>query len=359
VVDELEKPDVGSSPVRIWVVEPALVSVSPSSPNVPINLAAGLVLSLLAGIGGAALRSILDTRLRSQEDMERVSGKPMLGMIAFDPEARKRPLLVHMDSRNPRSEAFRRIRTGLMFANVEGSAQTVIVSSAGPSEGKSVTTSNLAIALAESGFRVLLIDCDLHRPRVATYMGIEGGAGLTDVLIGRASLEDVIQRWGRDQLFVLPAGRQPPNPSRLLGSATMQELHRVLDRHYDYILIDSPPLLLTTDAAVLSRTLAADVVLVGAYGKTKKQDLAAAVRSLDSIDSQVLGVVMTMTPAKTMESYGSGDYGYGYGEEDRFNKRKAKKRTKRRPMSSRPTPVREAPSPPVKSAPSRKPARKK
>ena len=222
----------------------------------------------------------------------------------------KRPLIVHADPRNPRAESFRSLRTNLQFVNIEGGPRSFVVSSAGPGEGKSTTTANLAISLAETGASVALIDGDLRLPKVAEYLAIEGGVGLTDVLIGRAELVDVLQKWGSGRLYVLPSGRIPPNPSELLGSAAMATLLSTLTAQFDYVLIDAPPLLLVTDAAVVSK-LAGGAILVAASGATKKQELAGAVRALESIGSRLLGIVVTMLPTKGPDSYGYGTYTYG------------------------------------------------
>ncbi|WP_022890736.1 polysaccharide biosynthesis tyrosine autokinase [Agromyces italicus] len=311
VVNDLEKPEgEGASLVKIETIQPAVVPAKPSSPNVPLNIALGALIGLALGIGIAVLRSVLDTRIHSLHDIAQVTDKPLLGGIALDPEAKKRPLIVHADPRNPRAESFRSLRTNLQFVNVEGGPRSFVISSAGPGEGKSTTTANLAISLSETGAKVALIDGDLRLPKVADYMGIEGGVGLTDVLIGRAEIVDVLQKWGRGKLFVLPAGRIPPNPSELLGSAAMARLLEQLTAQFDYVLIDAPPLLLVTDAAVVSK-LTGGAILVAASGATKKQELAGAVRSLEAIGSRLLGVIVTMLPTKGPDSYGYGAYTYG------------------------------------------------
>jgi succinoglycan biosynthesis transport protein ExoP len=312
VVNDLEKPNGADavSPVKIATTQPALVPGKPASPNVPLNIALGLLVGLAIGIGVAVLRSILDTRIHSLHDIELVTDAPMLGGITFDPEASKRPLVVHADPKNPRAESFRSLRTNLQFVNVEGGPRSFVVTSSIPGEGKSTTTANLAIALAETGARVALIDGDLRLPRVAEYMGIEGGVGLTDVLIGRAELADVLQKWGKGKLYVLPSGRVPPNPSELLGSAAMARLLASLTEQFDVVLIDAAPLLLVTDAAVLSK-LCGGALLVVASGRTKRNELAAAVKALERVGSQLVGVVITMLPTKGPDSYGYGQYSYG------------------------------------------------
>jgi len=311
VVSELEAPvGGGASLVKIETIAPAIEPTGPSSPNVPLNIVLGLLVGLAVGVGIAVLRSVLDTRLHSSHDIALVTDKPILGGISVDPDTKKRPLVVHAEPKNPRSEAFRSLRTNLQFLNVEEGPRSFVVTSSVPGEGKSTTICNLAIALAETGARVALVDGDLRLPKVADYMGLEGGIGLTDVLIGRAELDHVLQRWGRGQLFVLPSGRIPPNPSELLGSKSMARLLATLGEEFDYVLIDTPPLLLVTDAAVVSR-LTGGAIVVAASGRTKRNELAAAARALDHIGSNLLGIVVTMMPVKGPDSYGYGQYGYG------------------------------------------------
>lgn len=310
VVNRLEKPDGDTaSLVKVETIAPALVPTSPATPRVPLNVAVGIIVGLALGLGIAILRSVLDTRIHSLHDIEAATEAPVLGGISLDPDAKKRPLIVHADPRNPRAESFRSLRTNLQFIDVDGSSRSFVVSSAGPGEGKSTTTANLAIALAETGARVVLVDGDLRLPRVADYMGIEGGVGLTDVLIGRAELVDVLQQWGTGKLFVLPSGRTPPNPSELLGSQAMQRTLEALADAFDYVLVDAPPLLLVTDAAVVSR-FTSGVLMVAASGTTKKPQLTAAVEKLEAIGSRLFGVIVTMLPSKGPDSYGYGAYSY-------------------------------------------------
>jgi capsular exopolysaccharide synthesis family protein len=313
-VVDLETPlGGGPSPVKMTTSDPAVPSDNPSSPNTPLNLALGLLVGLALGVGAAVLRSVLDTRIHGPHDIEALTESPIIGGIAYDPDAKKRPLIVHADPRSPRAESFRTLRTNIQFVNAGAGPRTYVVTSSLPGEGKSTTTANLAIALAESGASVVLVDGDLRLPRVADYMAIEGAVGLTDVLIGRAELIDVLQPWGRHRLAVLPAGQVPPNPSELLGSEGMRRLLDELAGVYDYVLIDAPPLLPVTDAAVLSK-LTGGVVVVSAAGRTRKAEFTAAVRSLDNIGSRVLGVILTMLPTKGPDSYGyGGAYGQYYG----------------------------------------------
>jgi polysaccharide biosynthesis transport protein len=300
------------SPVRLTLVQQASVPQQPVSPNVPLYIALGTVLGLALGVGIAVLRETLDTRIRNERDVHAVTDVPIIGGIVFDPKANERPLIVQADPLSPRAESFRTLRTNLQFLDTDRTRRMFVVTSSIESEGKSTTAANLAIALADGGARVLLVDADLRRPMVANYMGIEGAVGLTDLLIGRAELQDVVQRWGRKDLFILPAGSIPPNPSELLGSTAMLSTIEELGRVFDLVIFDAPPLLPVTDAAVLARTVGGAIVVV-ASGRTHRGHLEGAIAALSNVDAPVSGVVLTMLPTKGPDAYGYGRYGYGYG----------------------------------------------
>lgn len=305
--------DITSGQVSVNVLREASVPQVPISPNANLNLALGLLIGLAIGVGLAVLLEVLDTRIRGQRDVEALTASPIIGGIAFDPNAAARPLIVQDDPHSPRAEAFRTLRTNLQFLDIEPGARSFVVTSSVPGEGKSTTSANLAIALADSGARVVIIDADLRRPKLADYMGLEGAVGLTDVLIQRASLSDVLQPWGRRGLNVLPAGSVPPNPSELLGSRAMQSLVHALEQEFDVVLIDMPPLLPVTDAALVSK-MTKGALVVAAAGKTDRAELQGALAALENVGAKVSGVIITMLPTKGPDAYGYGRYGYGgYG----------------------------------------------
>ncbi|WP_322409918.1 polysaccharide biosynthesis tyrosine autokinase [Microbacterium invictum] len=345
-VETIETPNGSeTSPVRLTRVKDALPPLAPSSPNVMLNLALGGLVGLALGIGAAVLRTILDTRVRSARDVEQVTDRPLIGAIPFDGRVKERPLIVHADPLSPRSESFRALRTNLQFLDMDGRSSFVITSSV-PSEGKSTTTINLAIALADAGKRVALLDTDLRKPKVAEYLGIEGGAGLTDVLINRVRVGDVMLPWGGRSLYVLPAGKVPPNPSELLGSAQMHTLLEVLERDFDVVLCDAPPLLPVTDAAILAKATSGAILIV-ASGQTNRHQLSGAVEALQTVGAKIAGLVMTMVPTRGPDayySYGAG-YGYGYGyfqEQPTKGRQRGKTTGKRRsgtPVASAPVPA--------------------
>ncbi|MBN9216090.1 MAG: chromosome partitioning protein [Microbacterium sp. SCN 70-200] len=340
----------GTSPVRLTRVSDAQPALSPSSPNVPLNLALGVLVGLALGIGVAVLRTVLDNKVRNPRDAEQITAAPSIGAIAYDPKAKDRPLIVHADPLSPRAESFRALRTNLQFLDMGGRASFVITSSI-PSEGKSTTTINLAIALADAGKRVALLDTDLRKPKVAEYLGIEGGVGLTDVLIGRARVGDVMLPWGGRSLFVLPAGKVPPNPSELLGSDQMATLLEVLERDFDVVLCDAPPLLPVTDAAILARATSGALLIIAA-GKTTKHQLTGAAEALQTVGAKLAGFVMSMVPTRGADSYYSAygyGYGYGYGAYTQEKPKGKAKKAKDGAAARRTTPVAAVPHEPSMS----------
>jgi len=312
VVEQLEKPTSGGpAPVKVSVIQPAALPSTPTSPRPTLNLALGLLVGLAVGVGGAVLRETLDTSVKSPEQAEELVGAPMLGAISFDPNAPKNPLVVHTAPNSARSEAFRQMRTNLQFVDIEHALRSVVVTSSVPGEGKSTTTCNLSLSLAEAGVRVILLEGDLRRPRVAEYMGLEGAVGLTSVLLGRVPLEDALQSWGDGALRVLPSGPLPPNPSELLGSAGMEELLRRLEGLADIILIDAPPLLPVADAAVLG-AMTSGVLMLVRSNRTNIEQVKRATTTAKAVGATVLGVILNAVPTSGPDAYAYG-YGYGYG----------------------------------------------
>lgn len=345
-VERLETPSgVQTSPVRLSRVKDALPPPTPTSPNVPLNLSLGGLVGLALGVGAAFLRARHDTRIRAPRDVELVTDRPIIGSIAFDPKAKERPLIVHADPLSRRAESFRAVRTNLQFLDMGGRSSFVVTSSV-PGEGKSTTTINLAIALADAGKRVALVDADLRKPKAAEYLGIEGGAGLTDVLIRRARIGDVMLPWGHRSLYVLPAGKIPPNPSELLGSAQMRALMEILEREFDVVLCDAPPLLPVTDAAVLAKVTSGAIVVVSA-GRTNRHQLKGAVDALDTVGAKIAGIVMTMVPTRGPDAYYHGyGGGYGYAEEPVDGRRGRRGTARRRGSAREPASVPAPSSPP-------------
>jgi polysaccharide biosynthesis transport protein len=314
VVDRLEA-QVGAdkSLVNLSIVRPATVPISPSSPSIPLDLGLGALGGLLGGLVVAFLWQALDTRIHSEREVRAVTQAPLLAGIIKDSRSAKAPLIVHSDPHSPRAEAIRSLRTNLQYVDFESSKRIVVVTSSVPTEGKSTVAANTAIALAELGRSTVLVDADLRRARIAGYMGIEGGVGLSNALIGEVPLDDALQEWGTSgRLHVLPAGRVPPNPSELVGSERMERLLRRLEQDFRYVIVDAPPLLPVTDGAALSRMADGAVVVVRA-GRTRVDQLRQALESLANVDAKVLGVVLNMLSPRGPDSYGA--YGSYYYEE--------------------------------------------
>jgi capsular exopolysaccharide synthesis family protein len=306
-VDRLESPNRdGASPVRLSVVTPATAPATPDSPNTRLYLVLGVLVGISFGIGISFLRSALDTRVRGEAHVRSLTNASILGGISFDADAAKKPLLTQVQQQSPRAESFRQIRTNLQFAHVSHNSKSVVVTSSLPGEGKSTTAVNMAIAMAQAGQRVLLIDADLRRPMVGEYLGLDPNAGLTTVLVGHGRLEEMLQQWGTGQLFVLTSGQIPPNPSELLGSSTMAELIAVVEQEFDAVVIDAPPLLPVTDAAILAQRVGGVVLVVGNRQVTSN-DLQKSLSALEMVDADVLGVVINKLPPKDPNTY---TYGY-------------------------------------------------
>ena len=313
VVTNLETVDpTVASPVKLSVIQPGQTAKSPASPRPLLNLALGALIGLALGFGVALLRENLDLRIRSVEDVPDKDGEVnVLGGIVFDETADSNPLIVHTSPKSTRAEAFRQLRTNIQFVEAAEGRKSIVVTSSIPSEGKSSTIANLAIAMADTGAKVLLIDCDFRKPKMHKYFSVEGAVGLTNLLIGQVKQGDVIQRWGRKNLDLLPAGQVPPNPSELLGSEAMKKFLAKAEKDYDVVLLDSAPLLPVTDAAILSK-MTGGVALVVAVGKTTKPQLAAALGHVEAIGGKILGFVMNKIPTKGVDAYRY-RYSYKYG----------------------------------------------
>lgn len=310
VVEELERPSPDqASPVRLSVVASASAPSTPSSPNAALILTAGLLIGLTLGFFLALLRFALDTRIRGEADLRNETNAAILGGITHSMDAEKKPLLTQAGHQSPRAESFRQIRTNLHFATVRASSKALLITSSLPGEGKTTTATNVAIAMAQSGRRVALIDADLRRPMVASYLGLEGNAGLTTVLVGDAKVHEVLQPWGDDQLYVLASGKIPPNPSELLGSREMTELLAELEGAFDVVIVDAPPLIPVTDAAVLAQSVGGVILVVGA-DKIRSQDVSKALSSLELVKANLLGVILNFLPSKGPDAYAYAYYSY-------------------------------------------------
>ncbi len=205
-------------------------------------------------------------------------------------------IITHTNRKSPISEAYRTLRTNIQFSSIDKKVKTIVVTSANMSEGKSTTITNLAETFAQAGNRVIVVDADLRRPRVHQLFNLENQQGLTNVLAGQIELKQAIASACSD-VHVMTSGPVPPNPSELLGSEKMKELVRILSEHYDIVLFDTPPVNAVTDAAILS-TVVDGVILAVASGKTDIEGGKRAMKSLQAVNANLLGAVMTMIPVQ-------------------------------------------------------------
>jgi succinoglycan biosynthesis transport protein ExoP len=309
-VRELETPEDGGSPsAGVKIFQEADVSSTPVSPKTKRNLALGAAVGLLLGIALAVLRDRLDNTIKGRREIEAISGKALVGTIPFDKERKAHPAVDFQDlTQSASAEAFRELRTNLQFLEVDHPPRVIVVTSAIPSEGKTTTAVNLAVALAEAGHHVALVEGDLRRPRVSKYMGLIGSVGMSTVLAGQATVEEVLQPTRYEGLQAMASGPIPPNPSELLGSEASRALLVELRSRFDYVIVDGAPLLPVTDSAVLT-THADGALLVTRYGHTKSNELARAIGNLETIGARVLGVVLALTPSKKGDMY---SYSYNY-----------------------------------------------
>jgi len=313
VVGELETPPGSKVPaLEATVVDSPGLPEEPVSPNPLRNISLAVILGSLLGIGLAILREVLDATVRRLEDVPGLEATPLLSTLPFDNEVQERPLITDLPLHAPRGEAFRVLRTNLSFINVDTPAKAFVVTSSVPGEGKSTIATNAAIAMATAGQKVLLIDADLRRPQVAKLLALEPSVGLTTVLVGMQGLEESIQQHAQSGLSVLTSGRLPPNPAELLQTEAMRSLVDTVRSRYDVTIIDAPPLLPVTDAAVMAG-LTDGAVLVVHYGTTTRDQLTGAVERLRAVGAAPVGAIFNMVPVRGSSArYGDG-HGYGHG----------------------------------------------
>ena len=313
LVSELESPAGGGSPtIKASIFDNAQLPSSPVTPNIPRNLGLAAVLGLLLGIGVAVLRELLDTSISSAEDVTQTTETPILGNIHLDAASVKLAPVAALSNASPWSEAYRVLRTNMQYVEVDHGQRVFVVTSSLPGEGKSTTATNLALTLAMADQRVALVECDLRRPTLAGRLELDDAVGATSVLIGKVTLEDAMQVHRHTGLRVLTSGPIPPNPAELLQSAAMEKMLQDLRHDYDVVIVDAPPLLPVTDAALLAAQADGAVVVVR-HGKTTRDQLGHAVERLEAVDAKPVGVVVNATPAKRAARAYSYSYGYGYG----------------------------------------------
>ncbi len=300
-----EQLEVGSG----RVVSPAVVVDDAVAPSPLRNGVLGIAVGLILGLSMAFLYEYLDNTIKSNEMAEKVFGVPVLGTIPMEKMEKgvKRRLAIVESPGSSVAESYRVLRNSLDFINFEHQIKTLLVTSAAPAEGKSTVAANLAASLSQAGKKVVLVSCDFRRPTTEQFFQVNNIIGLSDVLLGSHSLKAALQRPGEDTLLILTAGKMPPNPSELLGSAKMQALVEELEEWADWVIIDSPPLLAVADPAAVARW-ADGVLQVMQAGKSTREAAKKAVELLDKVGSHLIGVAVW-----GYDETKPGGYGYGYG----------------------------------------------
>jgi capsular exopolysaccharide synthesis family protein len=300
---------------NVRVVDVAEVPRFPISPNVTRELTVTFGMSLVLAVGVAFGLEYLDNRIRSPQEMKAQLGVPFLGMVPSVTKDKQThdPLLARSVPANF-AEAFKSIRTNVLFSSAEDGMRTVVVTSSGPGEGKSVVSCNIAVALAQAGQRVLLIDGDMRRPRVHEIFGIAQEPGLSNVLTGGAKTSDAIRRLPTVHgLWLLASGHIPPNPAELLGSHRFRDFIGSLEAHFDWVVIDSPPVLVVTDSSIVANHASGVVFVVGS-DKTTRQAARAAVEQLDAANARIIGSVLNRVNLSRHQYYYSSYYRKEYSK---------------------------------------------
>ena len=297
-------------------------TVFPVTTDGRTNLSLGALLGLILGVGAAFFLEYLDRTVRTSADVETLLSIPVLGIIPrlrkLMPESEEDdgrgalPLLVALDPLDPAAEAYRNLRMNLMFMSTDDDPiRTLLFSSPGPDEGKSTTSINFAVMLAQQGQRVLLIDADLRRPALHRALDVIREPGLTNLLVGDAEPREAVRPNVLPNLDLLPSGPFPPNPSELLNSKTMQHLLEEFRGRYSHLILDTPPILAVTDSAILG-AYTDGVVLVLRSGETEQRAAERAVDQLRRIGVRVFGAVLNEVSSATVEESYYMQYYYSY-----------------------------------------------
>lgn len=293
-----------SDRISVQVVDYATLPISPVSPKPKLDLILGGILGLVAGLLAAALLEALDRTVKSVTQVDALLRLPLIGLV---PRRKGPSLVVATSNTGPESEPYRSMRTAVRFLDPDNPLRSLLITSPTPGDGKTTTAANLALALALSGERVIVVDADLRRADLAEMFGLERAVGLTSLVLGTATLDEALQP-SRENLQVLASGPIPPNPSEILSS---QLFHRILDdltKRADIVILDAPPVLPVTDAVALAAQVDGAVV-VTRYGATLRHAALEARRRLDAVGAVSVGYVLNAVPASESRGYYA-DYRY-------------------------------------------------
>jgi non-specific protein-tyrosine kinase len=293
------------------VVEPASVNPTPISPNIRLNVLLAAAIGLVLAVGGVVLIEYLDDTIKTPEDVTRVTGLATIGTITrIEGVDYPSKLVAANKPLSPTAEAYRVLRTNLQFTNVDNPPKSVMMTSPGPGEGKSITLANLAVVMAQSGIKVILVDTDLRRPVQHKIFGVPNRHGFSDAILSpKKELIQHLQKTPVDNLWLLSSGSLPPNPAELLASERMKELIAGLEAEADLVLFDSPPALVVTDAIVLG-TRVDGVVVVNDAGRTRTNEARMVVDEFKRVRVNLCGIVLNRLAGS------AGYYHYYYYEEN-------------------------------------------
>ncbi|MDH3975289.1 MAG: polysaccharide biosynthesis tyrosine autokinase [Deltaproteobacteria bacterium] len=302
---------------NIRIVDYAQRPGKPVYPNKRKMILMGVLIGLFGGISLTLFLEFLDDRIKSESDVERYLGIPFLGTIPaiFGKEQENLYLITDKMPKSMISEAFRGLRTSVLFSSSDKEIKTIMVTSGGPGEGKTTAAINLAVTMSHEGKRSLLIDCDLRRPTLQKVFNLKGSGGLSNILVDHdLSINAVINETGIENLGIITCGPIPPNPSELLGSRRMQEIISILEKDYDRIIFDSPPSISLADAAVLGRAVDG-VVLVVDTKSTARGKAQKSIKALSEVGANMIGVALNRVNTREDGYYGYYYYNYNYGNE--------------------------------------------
>ena len=315
------------------IVAPSELPLTPASPKPIRDGVLGLVLGLGLGVGVAFLRERLDDRTVGKSDLEAEIGSPVLAVVPSVPGWRKRnatPLVTRDAHMGPAAEAYRTLRTNMQFLAQTEDVRVVAITSAHLGEGKTATTANLAVSLAQAGKRVVALSCDLRKPRLHRFFGLENTRGLSDLLDGRASPLQAAQRCGIDSLRVMPSGTTPQNPAELLGSERMRNLPVELRGAADFVLLDTPPVLAVSDALAIA-TMVDGVIIVADASSTTRSALAQVREQLEQVGARIVGGIYNNLDPSKAKSYGGYGYYYAWGYRSEQEPQRRRWRGRREP----------------------------
>jgi capsular exopolysaccharide synthesis family protein len=314
LVTKMKEADVSSDlkTTNIRIIDPAQIPGSPIGPQRGFNIIFAGFVGFALGVALAFFLEYIDTSMKTPEDIKRVQ-VPYMGYIpTFRPDNRIE-LIVQEDPKSLIAEAYRTLRTGILFSGSKPSPQFIQVTSAGPKEGKTITTANVATVMAQSGSRVLIVDCDMRKPRIHEIFAVPNTRGLSDLLVNGEDVFSFIKTTKIPNLNLLTCGTIPANPSELLSSKRMQSLLTLCAEKYDRIIMDSPPVLAVTDSIVLSRLVEAIILIVGA-GTSSRSGVGRAVELLKEVDARIVGAVLNNLNVEKERYYYSRYYYYDYGK---------------------------------------------